>query len=127
MSKRGDGLKFVSRRNKFWFLELFLAGGPKSPAYSSLSCPGRGASAVVTNVGTGCGGRGCAVARFLRVDERCSSRTAKSCGPDAPMLAFKLAMVLRITLVTVTTKPGHRGEHEGNRKTIAQGMSDCLR
>jgi hypothetical protein len=22
---------------------------------------------------------------------------------------------------TVATKPGHRGEHEGNRKTIAQG------
>jgi hypothetical protein len=25
-------------------------------------------------------------------------------------------------LVMVTTKPGHQGEHEGNRKTIAQGM-----
>ena len=24
-------------------------------------------------------------------------------------------------------KAGHRGEHEGNRKTIAQGMPDCLR
>jgi hypothetical protein len=24
--------------------------------------------------------------------------------------------------MTVTTKPGHRGEHEGNRKTIARGM-----
>src|ERR1700749_1173905 len=24
--------------------------------------------------------------------------------------------------MTVTNKPGHRGEHEGNRKTIAQGM-----
>jgi hypothetical protein len=32
-------------------------------------------------------------------------RTAKSCGPDAPMLAFKLAMMLRITLATVTNKP----------------------
>jgi hypothetical protein len=26
--------------------------------------------------------------------------------------------------VTETTKPGLRGEHEGNRKTIAQGMPD---
>jgi hypothetical protein len=24
--------------------------------------------------------------------------------------------------MTVTTKPGHRGEYEGNRKTIARGM-----
>jgi hypothetical protein len=24
--------------------------------------------------------------------------------------------------MTVTTKPDHRGEHEGNRKTIVQGM-----
>jgi hypothetical protein len=24
--------------------------------------------------------------------------------------------------MTVANKPGHRGEHEGNRKTIAQGM-----
>src|SRR3989442_3274674 len=28
---------------------------------------------------------------------------------------------------TVATKPAHRGEHEVSRKTIAQGMSDCLR
>jgi hypothetical protein len=26
-----------------------------------------------------------------------------------------------IALATVTKKPDHRGEHEGNRKTIAQG------
>jgi hypothetical protein len=25
----------------------------------------------------------------------------------------------------VTRKPDHRGEHEGNRKTIAQGMLEC--
>jgi hypothetical protein len=25
----------------------------------------------------------------------------------------------------VTRKPDHRGEHEGNRKTIAQGMPEC--
>jgi hypothetical protein len=33
-------------------------------------------------------------------------------------------MMLRITRMTVTTKPGHRGEREGNRKTIAQGKPD---
>src|ERR1700761_6967246 len=31
-------------------------------------------------------------------------------------------MMLRITLATVAKKPGHRGEREGNRKAIAQGM-----
>ena len=46
-------------------------------------------------------------------DESANLRTAKSCGPDAPTLAFKSAEV--IPLVTVTTKPGHRGEHEGTR------------
>jgi hypothetical protein len=29
--------------------------------------------------------------------------------------------------MTETTKPGLRGEHEGNRNTIVQGMSDCFR
>src|ERR1700761_9065664 len=43
--------------------------------------PERGALAIVTNVGTGCDGRGCAF------DERRGSRTAKSCGLDAPTLA----------------------------------------
>src|SRR6476661_3025640 len=28
---------------------------------------------------------------------------------------------------TVARKPGHRGEYEGNRKTIAQGKLGCLR
>jgi hypothetical protein len=48
------------------------------------------------------------------------SRTAKSCGPDAPLLAFKSRRSVRAMMVT--TKPGRQGEHEGNRKTIVQGM-----
>src|SRR4051812_32531557 len=52
-------------------------------------------------------------------DEQRVRRTAKSCGPDASTLASSLA-VKRET--TVTTKPDHRGELEGNRKTIARGM-----
>src|SRR5438552_18682933 len=46
-------------------------------------------------------------------------RTAKSCGSDAPMLASSLREDAQMT---VSNKPGHRGEHEGNRKTIARGM-----
>jgi hypothetical protein len=34
--------------------------------------------------------------------------------------------MLRITRGTEATKPGLRGEHEGNRNTIAQGMPDRL-
>ena len=48
-------------------------------------------------------------------DESVILRTAKSCGPDASMVGVKLAMMLRITLATVTTKPDHRGEYEVNR------------
>ena len=33
-----------------------------------------------------------------------------------------MATMLCIAPMTVATKPGHRGEHEGNRKTIARGM-----
>src|SRR5712671_5632386 len=56
-------------------------------------------------------------------------RTAKSCGPDAPTLAsssrscvgptgFRQNLALRMT---VAKEPGHRGEHDISRKTIACG------
>jgi hypothetical protein len=63
-----------------------------------------GALAIVTDVGAGSGGRGCAF------DERRVMRTVKSCGPDAPVAGVKSAMMLRITLATVTKKPGLAGE-----------------
>src|SRR6266853_2134248 len=46
-------------------------------------------------------------------------RTAKSCGSDAPMPASSLREEAR---ATVSNKPGHRGEREASRKTIARGM-----
>src|SRR5712672_1447607 len=46
-------------------------------------------------------------------------RTAKSCRSDAPMLASSL---LEGAQATVSNKPGHRGEREVSRKTIAWGM-----
>ena len=49
-------------------------------------------------------------------DESIFSRTAKSCGPDASVVGVKLVEVT--PLATVSKKPDHRGEHEGNRKTI---------
>ena len=53
-------------------------------------------------------------------DESAGSRTAKSCGPDASTLAFKSRGSIREA--TVAKEPDHRGEREGNRKTIARGV-----
>jgi hypothetical protein len=44
-------------------------------------------------------------------------RTAKSCGPGAPMLALSFCGVTSVE-VTVAKKPGHRGEHEVSRKPL---------
>jgi hypothetical protein len=38
-------------------------------------------------------------------DECAVTRTAKSCGPDASTLAFKLSTMLRIATATVTRSP----------------------
>src|SRR5258706_13141252 len=51
-------------------------------------------------------------------------RTAKSCGSDAPMPASSLREEAQ---VTVSNKPGHRGEREVSRKTIARGMPGLFR
>jgi hypothetical protein len=83
-------------------------------AVSSLT---KGALAIVTNVGVGCGGRGCAF------DEQRATRTAKACGPDAPMLASSF-WEAGFPGATVTKEPGHRGEHAVNRNTIARGKPD---
>src|SRR5258706_3979833 len=46
-------------------------------------------------------------------------RTAKSCRSGAPMPASSLREDAQ---ATVSNKPGHRGEREVSRKTIARGM-----
>jgi hypothetical protein len=51
-------------------------------------------------------------------------RTAKSCGSGAPGLASSLREEAQ---ATVATKPGHRGDHEVSRKTIARGMPGDFR
>ena len=51
-------------------------------------------------------------------------RTAKPCGSDAPMLASSLREEAQMT---VSNKPGHRGEREVSRKTIARGMPGDFR
>jgi hypothetical protein len=70
-----------------------------------LAIPFReGTLAIVTDVGAGSGGRGCAF------DERRLMRTAKSCGPDAPMAGVKFARSSRFLGATVTNKSGLAGE-----------------
>jgi hypothetical protein len=51
-------------------------------------------------------------------------RTAKSCGPGAATLASIRPACAGAA--TVTIKAAHRGEHEGNRKTIARGKPGCF-
>ena len=52
------------------------------------------------------------------------TRTAKSCRSGAPMPASSLREEAQ---ATVSNKPGHRGEREVSRKTIARGMPGLLR
>src|SRR5258705_11003174 len=55
----------------------------------------------------------------MRAGRMMLQRTAKSCRSDAPMPASSLREEAQ---ATVSNKPGHRGEREVSRKTIARGM-----
>jgi hypothetical protein len=79
-----------------------LALSGKSQRCSARPAPTRGALAIVTDVGSGMRWPRCLTRRMS------TSRTAKSCGPGAPGLALSWQNDLPMT---VTTKPGHRGEH----------------
>jgi hypothetical protein len=68
--------------------------------------PTEGRIAIVTDAGLDAMDAGGAA------DESAGSRTAKSCGPDAPTLASSSRSDPQ---TTVARKPGHRGELEGNR------------
>src|SRR6202012_4381094 len=96
-----------------------LIATPNHRHNSGIPCPQEGRWPSSLTLGAGSDGR------RLREDEPRGMRTAKSCGPNAPMLASSLAELFREA--TVARKPGHRGEHEISRKTIAQGRPDCLR
>jgi hypothetical protein len=104
----------------------------------------RGALAIVTNVGTGCGGRGSVGRncgrRAVSVSDHASAQDER-CGCVrqrrvvlAPVAGVKLAEVFRTRpgfrstdnpSATVTRRIRRRGEHVISRKAIAQGMPDC--
>jgi hypothetical protein len=78
----------------------------------------RGALANVINAGGDAVDAGSAVGRTAR------TRTAKSCGPDAPVLASSLWIRSQ---ATVARKPVTGESTKEAVKTIAQGRPDCLR
>ena len=78
----------------------------------------RGAARDRHERAVGCGGR-----EACEKDERKAVRTAKPCGPDAPTLASSSGEA-SFSGATVARKPGHRGEREVSRKTIAQGKPE---
>ena len=104
------------------FQKLSLTPNPNHLLIPCHPVPREGALAIVTDVGAGSGGRGSAF------DEQRVRRTAKSCGPDAPMAGVKFARSSRFLGATVTNKLwSRRGEHGISCKTIAQGRPDCFR
>src|SRR5258707_9828102 len=85
--------------------------------------PPEGRSRVVTSAGRDAVDARASGAR-KRAGRMTLMRTAKSCRSDAPMLASSLREEAQMT---VSNKPGHRGEREVSRKTIARGMPGDFR
>ena len=94
-----------------------LPRSSKSPSYPPPSRPTEGRLAIVTDAGRD------AMDADGAEDEGAVTRTAKSCGPDAPMLASSL----RTSASDGGKKAGRRGERGISRKTIARGMPDDFR
>ena len=86
------------------FQKLSLTPDPNHLLIARHPVPREGALAIVTDVGAGSDGRRCAF------DEQRVRRTAKSCGPDAPMAGVKFLRSSRFLGATVTNKPGLAGE-----------------
>jgi hypothetical protein len=55
--------------------------------------------------------------------KRCRVRRSRVVLAPRP---WRLSMPARAGMATVTKNAAHRGEHEGNRKTIARGKPGCL-
>ena len=83
-----------------------LISPPNHRQHAAIPSRSEGRIAIVTDAGWD------AVDAGGAADESAGLRTAKSCGPDAPTLASSRRSN---PSMTVTTKPGHRGEREGNR------------
>ena len=85
----------------------------------------RGVCAIVRKCEAGSGGRDASGAILARTND--AARTAKSCGPDARMLASSSWEANAFRGRWCQEAPIHQGEHDIGRKTIAQGRPDCFR
>jgi hypothetical protein len=103
------------------FQKLFLTPDPNQMLIPCHPVPREGTLAIVTDVGMGCGGRRCAF------DEWRVTRTAKSCGPDAPMAGVKFPRRKLLWNDGDKQARSRRGEHDISCNTIAQGRPDCFR
>ena len=124
----------------------------KSPVYSLRPAPQEGRLAIVTKRGAGCGGREASSRAFCawtndadppslklrrtRAEpgeafrRRRVSRTAKSCGPDAPMLAsswrnYPLATVAKQPVTGESTKETVKPLRREGRTASAEPVCSC--
>jgi hypothetical protein len=135
-SKRGRTSAEPAGPNHFRFTEIVsspkvknisLFQKPKSGLYPFPSRPAQRGVGHRRNEGRG------AVDAAVAIDDRGRSRTAKTCGPDAAVLASSRWVAHRSNWIERGSvddggkRAVLRGEHVISRKAIAQGMSDCLR
>src|SRR6478672_13850864 len=97
------------------------AFGRKSVAFAGRPASNEGRIMIVIYARRDAVNAGHAVARFSRVDERRWSRTAKSCGPDAPTLASSLRKA------TFAGDGGNRARSPGRarRKPLKPLRGEC--
>jgi hypothetical protein len=102
------------------FAKIFrFAPGPNQFTDSPRLVPTRGADRASSRNAGRDAVDAAASGEQVRAGRMALTRTAKSCGSDAPMPASSLREAAQ---ATVSNKPGHREEHEVSRKTIARGM-----
>jgi hypothetical protein len=113
----GKSLRIFRNRVKPLLQKYFRLRSTQISSLIRASCPTEG-RAHVTNAGRD------AVDAAARETNAVCSRTAKSCRSGTPTLVSSLREDAQ---ATVARKPGHRGEHEVSRKTIARGMPGQIR
>jgi hypothetical protein len=114
-------------RAQFRFSEIILVYPSNHPYNPAVPCPeeGRyhGRRETLARDAVDAAVPSCALAH----GRAAQSRTAKSCGPDARMLASSPWEANGSRGRWCQEAPIHQGERDIGRKTIAQGRPDCFR
>jgi hypothetical protein len=117
----GKSLRIIRNESQAPKSKIFMfSPDPNQFTDSHRLVPPEGRSRVVTTAGRDAVDAAASGER-MQAGRMMLKRTAKSCRSDAPGLASSLREDAQ---ATVATKPGHRGEREVSRKTIAQGEPD---